>query len=285
MEYAKCLRPIGYLTLHQIYTVVGKPDRDAKWLTVVDDQGNCATYSADRFEPVLAPQVAPDFRQMKQIADEVKITQSLVEAFPDGMPHGQKYSAEQATTDIKCPVVEQAKKRAERSIDDINAQRRLLGLVEIDREHVLSGLTEETDDTKLILDRMEKSAAAVSKLADEASEIVLEQMRQTPAPSILMSPQQIIDFQKAFPDRDENLYENEWHVIFGDYRNREDGLIQKRPWGDRPNMTPTLVVVPKAALDAVIHAALLSVSNIGDYETLKAEFQKILIERGIKCTF
>ncbi len=79
MRQVKCVRPLGHLTKDRIYTVVGEPAKDAKWLTVVDDRGECATYDAARFEALLAPQVAPNFRQMQQIADEVKITCPVVE--------------------------------------------------------------------------------------------------------------------------------------------------------------------------------------------------------------
>ena len=80
----------GLLTKDQIYTVIHEMKG---FVTIVDDRGVQCAYSAARFEAILAPQVAPDFRQMQQIADEVKVTLQ-----PD-------------ESGIKCPVVEEFEKR------------------------------------------------------------------------------------------------------------------------------------------------------------------------------
>lgn len=74
MRQVKCIKPLGHLTRDRIYTVVGEPAKDAKWLTVVDDRGECATYDSARFEVIHSPKATPDFSQMQRIADEVKIT-------------------------------------------------------------------------------------------------------------------------------------------------------------------------------------------------------------------
>lgn len=79
MRQVKCIKPLGHLTKDRIYTVVGEPAKDAKWLTVVDDRGECATYDSARFEVIHSPKATPDFRQMQHIADEVKITCPVVE--------------------------------------------------------------------------------------------------------------------------------------------------------------------------------------------------------------
>jgi len=81
MKQAKCISPIGNLTKDRIYTIVGEPDKDAKWFTVVDDEGQCATYASSRFELILTPKGSPDFSQMQHIADEVKITCPVVESY------------------------------------------------------------------------------------------------------------------------------------------------------------------------------------------------------------
>lgn len=88
MRQVKCIKPLDHLTKDRIYTMVGEPSKDAKWLTVVDDRGVCTTYDSARFEVIHSPKATPDFRQMQHIADEVKIT---------------------------CPVVEQADKRKSES--------------------------------------------------------------------------------------------------------------------------------------------------------------------------
>lgn len=99
MNQVRCLKPIGHLTKDRIYTVVSNNSKDAKWLTVVDDEGNCATYASDRFEPVLAPQVAPNFSEMQRIADEVNFTDYI--------------NSLESTSEIEliCPVVEEAERR------------------------------------------------------------------------------------------------------------------------------------------------------------------------------
>ena len=74
MRQVKCIKPLGHLTRDRIYTVVGEPAKDAKWLTVVDDRGECATYDSARIEVIHSPKATPDFSQMQRIADEVKIT-------------------------------------------------------------------------------------------------------------------------------------------------------------------------------------------------------------------
>lgn len=95
-KYAKATTSLdGLLTAGQIYTVLYETLDPAKRVhfTVVDDRGIQCMYSESRFELVLAPQVAPNFSQMQQIADEVNITLQ-----PD-------------ESGIKCPVVEQEKLR------------------------------------------------------------------------------------------------------------------------------------------------------------------------------
>ena len=82
MRQVKCIKPLGHLTKDRIYTVVGEPAKDAKWLTEVDDRGECATYDSARFEVIHSPKATPDFSQMQHIADEVKITCPVVEQAP-----------------------------------------------------------------------------------------------------------------------------------------------------------------------------------------------------------
>lgn len=165
IESAKCLQPIGYLTKGKVYEIVGRPDKDDKWLTVIDDEGKCATYSAARFEIILTPKGSPDFSEISPIADEVKITQC---------PETKK-AADLANPDIVCPVVEMAEARKTTPITETE----MMGL-----------------------------AAQLS----------------------------------AANQPDLSLAEDEWHLIFPDYRNLKEGRASKVPWGGGSNMTSTFIV-------------------------------------------
>ena len=94
----------GLLTKDNIYTVLSEVLDPAKRIhyTVVDDRGVQCLYSESRFELVLAPQVAPNFSQMQQIADEVKIT-----SFGPSEPKPQIDISDR----LVCPVVEEADRR------------------------------------------------------------------------------------------------------------------------------------------------------------------------------
>lgn len=62
----------GLITKDRIYTVLFEGAKG--FICIADDRGENTIYSDSRFTIVLAPQVAPTFSEMQQIADSVKIT-------------------------------------------------------------------------------------------------------------------------------------------------------------------------------------------------------------------
>lgn len=79
MRTVICNDPIeGFLTKGRQYTVLSERPEE-KRLVMIDDRGLEGWFNESRFSPLLAPQVAPNFSQMQQIADEVKITCPVVE--------------------------------------------------------------------------------------------------------------------------------------------------------------------------------------------------------------
>lgn len=112
MKQAKALVTIeGLLTINRIYTILSEVLDPAKRLhySVIDDRGVQCVYQASRFEVVLAPQVAPNFSEMQQIASEVKITCPVVE----------DYEARKAATNNF--LLERLNARREQALSDSDA--------------------------------------------------------------------------------------------------------------------------------------------------------------------
>lgn len=102
MRTVICNDPIeGFLTKGRQYTVLSERPEE-KRLVMIDDRGLEGWFNESRFSPLLAPQVAPNFSQMQQIADEVKIT-----SFGPSEPKPQIDISDR----LVCPVVEEADRR------------------------------------------------------------------------------------------------------------------------------------------------------------------------------
>lgn len=133
MKQVKSLTSLsGLLTKDRIYTVL--EESNINFVIIIDDRGERCVYDAKRFEVVLAPQVAPDFRQMQQIADGVKFTRTeLGDVYHDGLnrhdaglPTVPKQALESSLTDQLAAANEYIKKleatifTLEREVDRLN---------------------------------------------------------------------------------------------------------------------------------------------------------------------
>jgi hypothetical protein len=72
VTHVKCIQPLpGLITKDLIYAVI---QTQSGFVTIIDDRGQHCVYALTRFEPCLAPQAAPTFSQMQQIAANVNFT-------------------------------------------------------------------------------------------------------------------------------------------------------------------------------------------------------------------